>query len=96
MTLETPTLFSGTNVEHLESSPRLPDVVLLDIKMPLMNGIEVLEAMAKKSEWAAIPVIVVSTSANPRDVEKCKSLGVKSFVTKPYTNEEIEQALKDV
>lgn len=90
----------GSNGEevlaHLESSPKLPDAILLDIKMPLMNGIEVLEAMALRPEWAGIPVIVVSTSANPRDIERCKSLGVKSFVTKPYSNEEIEQALQAV
>ena len=67
-----------------------PDLILLDIKMPVMNGIEVCVRLKQNPETSSIPVIVVSVLA---DNEEVLSLGVRSTITKPF---DPEQLLKEV
>jgi len=59
-----------------------PDMVLLDILMPKKDGMEVLEDMNKDSEMKKIPVIIISTSGQPVEVERAKSLGARDFLVK--------------
>lgn len=63
------------------ASPR-PDLILLDLNMPRMNGKEFLSAVAD-TPFAQIPVVVLTTSDAPFDVDACYGLGCKSYVTKP-------------
>jgi len=66
----------------LETAGRPPDLVLLDINMPLMTGFEVLLRLQAHSAWAQIPVIVLSTSLYLSDRDKCLRLGAVDFVPK--------------
>ncbi len=59
-----------------------PDMVLLDIMMPIMNGYEVLEVMHSEGLIEQIPVIVISNSGQPVEVERVKELGVKDYLIK--------------
>lgn len=59
-----------------------PDLVLLDILMPKKDGMEVLEDMSKDTEMSRIPVIVISNSGQPVEIERAKSLGAKDFLIK--------------
>ena len=61
----------------------LPDLVLLDINMPRMNGHEVLAEMKADSRLREIPVVVLSTSTAPRDITGAYNEGAAGFVTKP-------------
>src|SRR5690242_18501314 len=61
----------------------LPCLILLDLKMPRRTGLEVLEWLRGEAELACIPVIVFSSSAHERDVERAYRLGASSFVVKP-------------
>lgn len=83
-------------ITYLEVLDKLPDVILLDIKMPLMNGIEVLQEMKQNESWSKIPVIMISTSTNPKDVDACKALGAISYITKPYSDTDLIQALENI
>jgi len=67
-----------------------PDVILLDLGLPRMNGYEVLTRIQRTAELAKIPVIVLTTSRDPRDREFCLSLGAKEFLSKPYNLEDYE------
>lgn len=60
-----------------------PDVVFLDINMPLKDGFYVLRNIKKKERLKNIPVIMFSTSKNPADMEKAKKLGAVGFAVKP-------------
>ena len=60
----------------------LPDLVLLDIVMPKMGGFEVMEEMRKDSELKRIPVIVVSNSGQPVEIDKARELGAKDWLIK--------------
>ena len=60
----------------------LPDVVLLDIYMPKMNGFDVMEEMKKDSNISNIPVIVISISGEPININRANELGVKDWIIK--------------
>ena len=59
-----------------------PDLVLLDIIMPKMGGFEVMEEMQKDKELEKIPVIVVSNSGQPVEIDKAQTLGAKDWLIK--------------
>jgi two-component system alkaline phosphatase synthesis response regulator PhoP len=59
-----------------------PDLVLMDILMPKKNGFEVLEAMQKDNGLKTIPVIVISNSGQPVELEKVKALGARDWLIK--------------
>ena len=60
-----------------------PDLVLLDLNMPRMDGREVLEWIKIESDFREVPVVILSTSNNPDDVRFTKVLGAADFLTKP-------------
>ncbi len=61
-----------------------PDIILTDINMPILSGIEVLEAICEDSELSKIPAFVYSTSINPIYEVRCMKLGTKGFIIKPF------------
>jgi CheY-like chemotaxis protein len=67
----------------IETGDYKPHVILLDINMPIVNGFEVLAQLRQTPAYKAIPVLVLTTSSNPRDVTKASELGASGFVTKP-------------
>jgi CheY-like chemotaxis protein len=68
--------------ERYENMPQ-PDLILLDLNMPRMNGREFLAAIKADGHLASIPVVVLTTSDVERDVEAAYELGAAGFVTKP-------------
>ena len=66
-----------------ESEDWLPHLIISDLNMPRLNGFELLEELKKDSRLKAIPVVVLSTSSDPRDVRKSYELSANSYVTKP-------------
>lgn len=67
---------------HLAGRP-LPDLVLLDINMPLMNGHEMLQAMKAAPHLAGIPVVMLTTSDVERDVVASYGMGANGYIAKP-------------
>lgn len=61
-----------------------PDLILLDIIMPVMGGIEMLEEIKKKSEWNQIPVILLTNVGEKESVQKVRSLGVQDYLIKSH------------
>ena len=60
----------------------VPNLILLDIKMPKTDGLEVLAWIRKQARFATLPVVMFTSSANPEDVLKAMALGANSFVVK--------------
>ena len=71
-----------------------PAVILLDIKMPRMNGIEVLKYIRSTPKFMSIPVIMVTSSADEKNLIKSYKLGVNAYVTKPIDIVQFIDALK--
>jgi CheY-like chemotaxis protein len=77
-------------------SPTCPALILLDLKMPLMNGFEFLQAYAQRPPTASPAVIIIlTTSLNPRDVEQLQHLPIHGYLTKPLTREKINQVIQE-
>ena len=72
-------------IEYLEALPAAmpPRLALLDIKMPMVGGLEVLEHLRANRLCVGMPVVIFSSSQEPRDVERAYSAGANSFVRKP-------------
>lgn len=75
-----------------------PDLILLDVVMPRMGGFEVMEEMNKDPELKEIPVIIVSNSGQPVEVNKAQELGVKDWLIKTEFDpqEVIEKVKKQI
>lgn len=67
----------------LLASIKLPDVIFLDINMPLKNGLECLRDIKASTVWKDIPIVMFSTSVDPHTVERAMALGAFQFVQKP-------------
>lgn len=79
------------------ATPTCPALILLDMKMPLMNGVEFLQAYAQRpaTENPAVIIIMLTTSLNPQDVEQMQALPIAGYLTKPLTQGKISQILQD-
>lgn len=68
----------------LASSGRLPRLVLLDLNTPAGDGRDALCAIKNEAEWKHIPVVVLTTSSNPKDQQSCESAGADGYYVKPF------------
>lgn len=73
-----------------------PDLILLDINLPLKNGHEVLAEIKTREETQKIPVIVLTTSSDRRDIEKAYEQHVNCFITKPIDITEFIEAIAKI
>ncbi len=73
-----PQLFAGLEKQ-------MPDLIILDIMMPQMDGLEVLRRLKENSDTASIPVIFLSAKGLPGDVLKGYKMGAEYYITKPFT-----------
>ncbi len=80
---------------YLANGPR-PDLVLLDLNLPRVDGREVLTAMKDDPELRAIPVIVLSTSSSPGDVADCYARHANSYIVKPMHLEELGAVMRAI
>jgi len=86
---------NGQQVFELLSQyrPDKPDVIFLDINMPIMDGWECLRRLKQDLDYRHIPVIMYSTSSARRDVDKAYELGALTFLTKPENMRELSNIL---
>jgi two-component system response regulator len=77
-----------------DATPLRPAIVLLDLNMPRMNGLEVLRRMRSDTLTQLLPVIVLTTSNEDRDIAESYRFGANSFVRKPVTFQEFLEAAK--
>jgi len=72
------------------------DLVLTDINMPGMTGVELVERMMMDDEMKSIPVVVISTEGSETRVEELLAKGVRAYVRKPFTPEKIRDVVENV
>jgi two-component system, response regulator len=73
-----------------------PKLVLLDIQMPKVNGMEVLEKIKSDPRTKMIPVVMLTSSKEDPDVKKCYALGANSYIVKPVNFEGFAEAIKNL
>jgi CheY-like chemotaxis protein len=74
----------------------IPVVLLLDIKMPRMDGIEALEAIRSNEKLKMLPVVMLTASREEPDLKKCYALGVNAYVVKPVNFSDFLDAVKHI
>jgi len=79
--------YAGRNVRHR------PKVILLDLKLPKVDGIEVLRKIKADERTKVIPVAVLTSSKEDRDLQVCYELGVNSYIVKPVEFESFVKAV---
>jgi two-component system chemotaxis response regulator CheY len=72
------------------------DLVFTDINMPVMDGLHLLEELRKRAEWADLPVVVVSTEGSKSRMDELKSRGIRGYVRKPFTPEQIAAVIESI
>ena len=74
-------ILNGVHQTKLDS---LPDIILIDINMPRMNGLEFLQVLRETPEWKGIKCFMITTSDEKVDREAAKKLGVSGYIVKPF------------
>ena len=73
----------GTDEHAGRDVTQVPRVILLDLKLPKLSGLEVLKAIRADPRVSALPVVVLTSSKEDRDIAACYALGVNSYIVKP-------------
>jgi two-component system, response regulator len=73
-----------------------PAVIMLDLKMPRMSGIETLRQIKQDKEMSTIPIVILTSSRESQDLETCYALGVNAYVVKPVKFPDFVEAVKQV
>ena len=90
-------LEAGNGQEALEAlSTQWVDVIISDINMPVMNGLELLSRLKKDELYASIPVIIVSTEGSEERIKEALALGARGFIKKPFVPEELREKLYEI
>lgn len=88
---------AGDGAEGLERARAdKPDVVLLDVMMPKMNGIEVAKALRADPDTAELPIVMLTAKAQAADIQAGKDVGVDVYVTKPFDPLELIETVRDL
>ena len=72
------------------------DLVVTDINMPDINGLELVSFIKNNEKYASIPLVIVSTEGSERDREKGLSLGANAYLVKPFDPEDLRQVVTDL
>lgn len=83
-------------VEKWENGDTMPVVILLDLKMPKVNGLEVLKVLKNHPKFRTIPVVVLTTSSESSDVHEAYQLGANSYIVKPVDFEKFLDVAKQI
>lgn len=80
-------------LETLDQASVLPRLVLLDLNMPIMNGLEALEVIRQNERYAGLPIVILTTSDLDEDKQRAAELRADGFLTKPITGEQYRQMI---
>ena len=83
-------------LEILNKKDQLPDIILLDLNMPKVNGIEFLKILKNDAQLKYIPTIVLTTSSNQKDLKACFEIGIAGYVLKPLKYDDYVAKIKRI
>jgi two-component system response regulator len=86
----------GANGEASSQSENIPKMILLDLKLPKVNGLEVLGRVKSDPRTKSIPVVVLTSSREERDLFLCYELGVNSYIVKPVDFTQFTEAIRQL
>ena len=81
-----------TLLQFLESN-KPPDLIFLDLNMPILSGQDCLKQIKQHAEWKKVPVVIYSTASRFEIVEECKQLGANLYIVKPTNTANLKSAI---
>ena len=84
----------GKGAYQAQGASERPDLILLDLNMPGIDGRQVLLHLKNEERLRSIPVVVLTTSADAKDVEQCYSIGASTYIQKPVSFEGLTEAVR--
>jgi two-component system, chemotaxis family, chemotaxis protein CheY len=89
-------VIAGNGVEALERLGGHFDLILLDINMPVMGGLQFLQALKDRGQALPAPVIVVSTEGQDNDIGQAMALGAKAYLVKPFKSSRLHELIGEM
>lgn len=86
----------GSNGGVPHRKPNTSYMLLLDIRMPKVDGVEVLRQVKGHEQLRKMPVIMITTTDDPREVENCHTLGCSNYITKPIDYEKFVESIRQL
>jgi CheY-like chemotaxis protein len=86
-------LYQEGNYNNPNTAPR-PAVILLDLNLPGMDGRDILGRLKQDGSLKEIPIVVFTTSSNPKDIELCYQKGANGYLIKPMSAEELQKLVQ--
>ena len=86
----------GTGEYAGRDKDQFPKVILLDLKMPKLSGMQVLEKIKSNPTTKSIPVVILTSSAEDPDIRKCYELGANGYIVKPVDFGNFSKALGEI
>ena len=87
--------FSARTAVQALLTGKKPELLIVDISMPEVSGLDLIEFLRRRPEWKDIPILMLSSEAADTMVDKALNLGADAYVLKPVTIEELEKAMDD-
>jgi CheY-like chemotaxis protein len=81
-------------LELLREKKYKPDIIILDLNMPKINGIELLRILKSNDLLKYIPIVILTTSTNQRDVKECYEMGIAGYLLKPLKYDDYVKIIK--
>ena len=91
---ETTLFFSARTAVQVLLTGKKPELMIVDINMPEVSGLDLIEFLRRRPEWKDMPIITLSSEAADTMVDKALKLGADTYVMKPATLDELEKAMK--
>jgi len=89
------TFLNVRSAAQLFASGRKPDLIILDVNMPEVSGLDMVEFLRRRPDSKNLPIVMLSSEAADTTVDRALQLGADSYVMKPVTIEELEKAMQD-
>ncbi len=90
---ETTAFLNARSVAAAFAAGKQPDLLILDINMPEVTGLDLLEFLRRRGDWTDLPIVMLSTEAADVTVDRALELGADGYVSKPVTIEELEKVM---
>jgi DNA-binding response OmpR family regulator len=91
---EVMSFYSARSAAQTLLTGRNPQVLILDINMPEVSGLDLLEFLRRRPEWKELPIIMLSSESADSAVDKALKLGADAYIMKPVTIQELEKAMR--
>jgi len=82
-------------IDNLDNPPPSPQLVFIDLNMPVKNGLESLEEIRASIEYGKVPIIILSTSSDEEAIERAKELGADMYIVKPTNYGQLRTFLQE-